>query len=220
MIDLYSLNNIAVMVDHLTENNHLLVRNNLVPLGMESTTTILGILLAIISNPKTKQTTKATTMTEKQKKKLTEEDELLLTATRTLNTLCNRSDALKRQIIELDVPKAIFRYSPPINSPDKRRNWLPVDYTPDIPASEILPPIDLISDRHIVYISRLIASLATIKDTEMKERLFGPDCFIFLRYSSRLRNKQMRLNMIKTLGELCGDGEFLPFNTKHLRQNG
>lgn len=122
------LQTIAVVIDHLAETNKLKVyqdgEETLAPLDIDSTRSLLQVLLALVSNPVTKQTINTTELKKKledttneksadkpkKKEKVSDKDELLLIATRTLNTLCGRSDKNKEMIAELDIPAALFRY--------------------------------------------------------------------------------------------------------------
>lgn len=128
-LSVWYLQTIAVVIDHLAETNKLKVHQNgnneetLVPLDNDSTRALLQVLLALVSNPVTKQIVSATELKKKledttseksdkpkKKEKASDKDELLLIATRTLNTLCGRSDRNKEMIAELDIPAALFRY--------------------------------------------------------------------------------------------------------------
>lgn len=75
----------------------------------------------------------------------------------------------------------------------------------------MVAPSESVQERHIIYVSRLIADLASVKRADLKESFLSPECLSFLRYCAKSRNKQIRLNTVKTLGELCSDGTHLFF---------
>lgn len=78
----------------------------------------------------------------------------------------------------------------------------------------------MIKERHVVYISRLVAGLASSKHSEVKEKLLTPEGLRFLRHCAKSKNKQIRLNTVKTLGDLCSDGAkfFIRSNVDVFRQ--
>jgi hypothetical protein len=118
-LDLASLHSIVVIVDQLAENNHLArhsdepspERDNLVPLGEASTQALLQVLAAVIGNPKTKATIKPNQGKKKGKEKVTVDDEVLLTATRTLNTICGREEQFKQDVLDLDILSTLLKYA-------------------------------------------------------------------------------------------------------------
>jgi hypothetical protein len=72
-----------------------------------------------------------------------------------------------------------------------------------------LVPAESVQERHLVYVSRLVADVASVKRPDLQERLLSPECLSFLRFCAKSRNKQVLLNTVKTLGELFSNGSLL-----------
>eukprot|EP01127_Copromyxa_protea_P018554 TRINITY_DN5869_c0_g1_i1.p1 TRINITY_DN5869_c0_g1~~TRINITY_DN5869_c0_g1_i1.p1 ORF type:complete len:396 (-),score=49.89 TRINITY_DN5869_c0_g1_i1:215-1375(-) len=186
-----SLHSIAVVVDHLVESHrlqHSTTEDTTSNIDSESLHPMLYVLSTLLSNPTTWYSHTESSRKKAKKTKITTQDELILTTNRALNTLCARGQTLKEEMIKLGIPNLIFTH------------WLPFE-SDGVDESVI--------ERNQLYVSRLVADLQSVNDAISKEHLLSPECLSFLRSCSKSKNKQIRLNILKILGNFCKDGEYL-----------